>query len=133
MDARDIIKRPIITEKSTDLMAQNKYTFEVDMRATKPQIKAAVEEIFGVKVEKVNTARVRGRLRRMGRHEGYTSDWKKAVVTLQPAHVIEAFGGLYGVRARWRLSKLGRPLRAAATRRAPTVRSLPKRSRRYLQ
>lgn len=93
MDARDIIKRPIITEKSTDLMAQNKYTFEVDMRATKPQIKAAVEEIFGVKVEKVNTARVRGKLRRMGRHEGYTSDWKKAVVTLQPGHSIEVFGG----------------------------------------
>ncbi|HOB40594.1 MAG: 50S ribosomal protein L23 [Limnochordia bacterium] len=93
MDARDIIKRPIITEKSTDLMAQNKYTFEVDMRATKPQIKAAVEEIFGVKVEKVNTARVRGKLRRMGRHEGYTSDWKKAVVTLKPGHSIEVFGG----------------------------------------
>ena len=93
MDARDIIKRPIITEKSTDLMAQNKYTFEVDMRATKPQIKAAVEEIFGVKVEKVNTARVKGKLRRMGRHEGYTSDWKKAVVTLKPGHSIEVFGG----------------------------------------
>ena len=93
MDARDIIKRPIITEKSTDLMAQNKYTFEVDMRATKPQIKAAVEEIFGVKVEKVNTARVRGKLRRMGRHEGYTSDWKKDVVTLKPGHSIEVFGG----------------------------------------
>jgi len=93
MDARDIIKRPIITEKSTDLMAQNKYTFEVDMRATKPQIKAAVEEIFSVKVEKVNTARVRGKLRRMGRHEGYTSDWKKAVVTLKPGHSIEVFGG----------------------------------------
>ncbi|HAN95862.1 MAG TPA: 50S ribosomal protein L23 [Firmicutes bacterium] len=93
MDARDIIKRPIITEKSTDLMAQNKYTFEVDMRATKPQIKAAVEEIFGVKVEKVNTARIRGKLRRMGRHEGYTSDWKKAVVTLKPGHSIEVFGG----------------------------------------
>ena len=93
MDARDIIKRPIITEKSTDLMAENKYTFEVDMRATKPQIKAAVEEIFGVKVEKVNTTRVRGKLRRMGRHEGYTSDWKKAVVTLKPGHSIEVFGG----------------------------------------
>ena len=72
MDARDIIKRPVITEKSTDLMAQNKYTFEVDIRATKPQIKAAVEEIFKVKVEKVNTSRVSGKLRRMVRHEGYT-------------------------------------------------------------
>lgn len=93
MDARDIIIRPIITEKSTDLMAENKYTFEVDMRATKLQIKAAVEEIFNVKVDKVNTSRVTGKLRRMGRHEGYTSDWKKAVVTLKPGHSIEVFGG----------------------------------------
>ncbi|HHT42978.1 MAG TPA: 50S ribosomal protein L23 [Firmicutes bacterium] len=93
MDARDIIKRPIVTEKSTDLMAESKYTFEVDIRATKLQIKAAVEEIFGVKVQKVNTSRVKGKLRRMGRHEGYTSDWKKAVVTLQPGHSIEVFGG----------------------------------------
>ncbi|MGI6672968.1 MAG: 50S ribosomal protein L23 [Limnochordia bacterium] len=93
MDARDIIKRPVITEKSTDLMAQNKYTFEVDIRATKPQIKAAVEEIFKVKVEKVNTSRVSGKLRRMGRHEGYTSDWKKAVVTLKPGYSIEVLGG----------------------------------------
>ena len=93
MDARDIIKRPIITEKSTDLMADNKYTFEVDLRATKLQVKAAVEEIFDVKVQKVNTSRVKGKLRRMGRHEGYTSEWKKAVVTLEPGHTIEAFGG----------------------------------------
>ena len=93
MDARDIIKRPIVTEKSTDLMAESKYTFEVDIRATKLQIKAAVEEIFGVKVQKVNTSRVKGKLRGMGRHEGYTSDWKKAVVTLQPGHSIEVFGG----------------------------------------
>lgn len=93
MDARDIIKRPIVTEKSTDLLADNKYTFEVDMRASKIQVKAAVEEIFKVKVEKVNTSRVKGKLRRMGRHEGYTSDWKKAVVTLAPGHSIEVFGG----------------------------------------
>ena len=93
MDARDIIKRPIITEKSTDLIAENKYTFEVDLRATKLQVKAAVEEIFDVKVQKVNTSRVKGKLRRMGRHEGYTSEWKKAVVTLQPGHSIEVFGG----------------------------------------
>jgi large subunit ribosomal protein L23 len=93
MDARDIIKRPIITEKSTDLMAENKYTFEVDLRATKTQVKTAVEEIFNVKVQKVNTSRVKGKLRRMGRHEGYTSDWKKAVVTLEPGHSIEVFGG----------------------------------------
>ncbi len=93
MHARDIIKRPVVTEKSTDLMADNKYTFEVDLRATKPMIKAAVEQIFDVKVESVNTSRVRGKLRRMGRHEGYTSQWKKAVVTLKPGHSIEVFGG----------------------------------------
>lgn len=93
MDARDIIKRPIVTEKSTDLMADNKYTFEVDLRANKIQIKSAIEEIFDVKVSRVNTSRVRGKLRRMGRHEGYTSTRKKAVVTLEPGHSIEVFGG----------------------------------------
>jgi len=93
VEARDILIRPIVTEKSTDLMAENKYTFEVDLRANKTQIKAAVEEIFNVEVEKVNTSRVRGKLRRMGRHEGYTSDWKKAVVTLKPGHSIEVFAG----------------------------------------
>ncbi|HHT69147.1 MAG TPA: 50S ribosomal protein L23 [Firmicutes bacterium] len=93
MEARDILKRPIITEKSTDLMAENKYTFEVDLRANKMQVKAAVEEIFNVEVLQVNTSRVKGKLRRMGRHEGYTSDWKKAVVTLKPGHSIEVFGG----------------------------------------
>lgn len=93
MDARDIIKRPIVTEKSTDLMAENKYTFEVDLRATKTQVKFAVEEVFKVKVKQVNTARVKGKLRRQGRHAGYTSEWKKAVVTLQPGHSIEVFGG----------------------------------------
>ncbi len=93
MEARDILKRPIITEKSTDLMAENKYTFEVDLRANKMQVKAAVEEIFNVEVQQVNTQRVKGKLRRMGRHEGYTSDWKKAVVTLKPGHSIEVFGG----------------------------------------
>ncbi|HBG02566.1 MAG TPA: 50S ribosomal protein L23 [Firmicutes bacterium] len=93
MEARDIIKRPIVTEKSTDLMSENKYTFEVDLRATKMQVKDAVEAIFDVKVQRVNTSRVKGKLRRMGRHEGYTSEWKKAVVTLQPGHSIEVFGG----------------------------------------
>ncbi len=93
MEARDILKRPIVTEKSTDLMAENKYTFEVDLRANKMQVKAAVEEIFNVEVQQVNTQRVKGKLRRMGRHEGYTSDWKKAVVTLKPGHSIEVFGG----------------------------------------
>ena len=74
-------------------MSENKYTFEVDLRATKMQVKDAVEAIFDVKVQRVNTSRVKGKLRRMGRHEGYTSEWKKAVVTLQPGHSIEVFGG----------------------------------------
>jgi len=95
MDPRDIIIRPIITEKSTDLMAsQNKYTFQVDLRANKTQIKQAVEELFKVKVRKVNTSRVRGKMRRMGMTQGRTPEWKKAVVTLEPGHTIEVFEGL---------------------------------------
>lgn len=95
MEARDIIIRPVISEKSTDLMSsQNKYTFRVDLRANKTQVKSAVEEIFKVKVRKVNTSRVRGKLRRMGRNEGKRPDWKKAVVTLEQGHVIEVFEGL---------------------------------------
>ena len=67
MDARDIIKRPVITERSTDLMAEKKYTFEVDVRANKTQVKDAVEEIFGVKVEKVNIMNYKGKFKRMGK------------------------------------------------------------------
>ena len=94
MDARQIIIRPIVTEKSTDLMAdETKYTFEVDMRANKTQIKNAIEEIFKVNVLKVNTSRVRGKIRRMGRYEGRTSEWKKAVVTLEQGQRIEVFEG----------------------------------------
>ena len=77
MDAQDIIIRPIITEKSMNGAAMKKYTFEVAKNAEKIQIKKAVEELFGVKVEKVNTLNVRGRLRRQGRHQGYTRSWKK--------------------------------------------------------
>ena len=93
MELHDIILRPIITEASMLVMDDKKYTFEVDLRANKLEIKAAVEEIFNVKVQKVNTSRVKGKLRRMGRHEGYTSEWKKAVVTLKPGHSIEVFAG----------------------------------------
>jgi len=95
MDARDIVIKPIVTEKSTDLMAsENKYTFQVDLRANKTEIKEAVEELFKVKVRKVNTLRVRGKIRRMGRFEGKRPDWKKAIVTLEPGHTIEVFEGL---------------------------------------
>ncbi|MDN4076184.1 MULTISPECIES: 50S ribosomal protein L23 [Fictibacillus] len=84
MDARDIIKRPVITERSTEIMADGKYTFEVDTRATKTQIKTALEEIFGIKVASVNTANYKGKFKRVGRHTGYTSKRKKAIITLTP-------------------------------------------------
>lgn len=82
MDARDIIKRPIITERSSDLMADKKYTFDVDVRANKTQVKDAVEEIFGVKVEKVNIMNYKGKFKRMGRFGGYTNKRRKAIVKL---------------------------------------------------
>ncbi|KYD11011.1 50S ribosomal protein L23 [Heyndrickxia sporothermodurans] len=82
MDVRDIIKRPVITERSTDVMADKKYTFEVDVRANKTQVKDAVEEIFGVKVAKVNVMNYKGKFKRMGRHAGYTNKRRKAIVTL---------------------------------------------------
>ena len=83
MTARDIIIMPIITEKSmAGVASEKKYTFKVDKRATKIQIAKAVEEIFGVKVAKVNTVSVRGHMRRQGRYEGYTPSWKKAYVSL---------------------------------------------------
>lgn len=81
-DLKDIIKRPVITEHSADLMADRKYTFEVDPKANKTQIKAAIEEAFGVKVEKVNTMNVKGKFKRMGRYGGYRPDRKKAIVKL---------------------------------------------------
>lgn len=81
-NARDIIRRPVITERSTDLMSAKKYTFEVDVRANKTQIKDAVEEIFSVKVSNVNTMNYKGKFKRFGRHSGYTPRRKKAIVTL---------------------------------------------------
>ncbi|WP_197414506.1 50S ribosomal protein L23 [Bacillus sp. FJAT-29937] len=82
MDARDIIKRPVITEASSDIMADKKYTFEVDVRANKTQVKDAVETIFGVKVEKVNVMNYKGKFKRMGRFGGYTNKRRKAIVKL---------------------------------------------------
>lgn len=96
MTARDIILKPIITEKSmAGVATQKKYTFKVANNANKIQIAKAVEEIFGVKVSKVNTVSVRGRLRRQGRFEGYTPSWKKAYVTLkEDSKTIEFFEGM---------------------------------------
>lgn len=82
MDARDIIKRPVITERSSDLMADRKYTFDVDVKANKTQVKHAVESIFGVDVEKVNIMNYKGKYKRMGRFGGYTNKRRKAIVTL---------------------------------------------------
>ena len=96
MTARDIIIMPVITEKSmAGVASEKKYTFKVDKRATKIQIAKAVEEIFGVKVAKVNTVSVRGHMRRQGRNEGYTASWKKAYVSLTPdSKTIEFFEGM---------------------------------------
>ncbi len=81
-DVRDIIKRPIITEHSADLMVDKKYTFEVNPKANKTEIKQSIESIFGVKVVKVNTLNLKGKFKRMGRHGGFRPDRKKAVVQL---------------------------------------------------
>lgn len=79
---RDIIKRPIITEKTSELMAGKKYVFEVDLRSNKTEIKSAIETIFGVKVRNVNTIRMPAKPKRYGRYSGHTSIWKKAIITL---------------------------------------------------
>ncbi|WP_395392127.1 50S ribosomal protein L23 [Fructilactobacillus sanfranciscensis] len=82
MEARDIILRPVITEASTDRMDDKKYTFDVDLRANKNQVKNAVEEVFGVKVAKVNIMNVKGKEKRQGRYVGFTKKRRKAIVTL---------------------------------------------------
>ena len=93
--AQDIIIAPVITEKSMSGIADKKYTFKVAKDANKIEIAKAVEEIFKVKVAKVNTMSVRGQARRMGRYEGYTASWKKAIVTLkEDSKTIEFFDGM---------------------------------------
>jgi large subunit ribosomal protein L23 len=93
--AQDIIIRPIITEKSMTGIADKKYTFRVAIDANKIEIAKAVEELFGVKVAKVNTVHIKGREKRMGRYSGYTASWKKAIVTLKPeSKNIEFFDGM---------------------------------------
>lgn len=93
--AQDIILRPVITEESMMGTAEKKYSFKVAKDATKPEIKEAVEKLFGVKVAKVNTMNCKGHLRRYGRIEGYTESWKKAVVTLtEDSKTIEFFDGM---------------------------------------
>lgn len=89
MTPQDIIKRPIVTEQSMNLSADNKYTFEVDLRANKIEIRNAVQTIFKVKVVKVTTSIQPGKIKRRGRVVGFTSDRKKAVVTLAEGHQIK--------------------------------------------
>ncbi len=93
--AHDIILSPVITEQSTDMMAERKYTFKVKLDANKIQIAKAIEEIFGVSVEKVTTIRMDGKLKRMGRNEGRRPAYKKAVVKLTAdSKTIEFFEGM---------------------------------------
>ena len=78
----EVIVRPVVTEKSNDWLQEGKYTFEVNKKATKVEIAKAVEKLFEVKVLKVNTMMVNGKKKRVGYHQGKTSDWKKAIVTI---------------------------------------------------
>lgn len=95
MNSYDIIRKPVITEKSMAAMSENKYTFIVHMNANKVQIKKAVEEVFGVKVEKVQTVRTMGKTKRVGVHVGKRADQKKAIVTLaKDSKGIEFFEGM---------------------------------------
>lgn len=92
--AREIIIKPVVTEKSVDLMQENKYCFKVAKDANKIEIKNSIEEIFKVTVVNVNTVNVHGKMKRMGRTQGMTASWKKAVVTLREGDSIEVFEGL---------------------------------------
>ncbi|MBR5868441.1 MAG: 50S ribosomal protein L23 [Clostridia bacterium] len=95
MNKYDIIKKPIITEKSTAGIMERRYTFEVAKEATKIDIKNACEEIFGIKVKSVNTINVKGKEKRMGVHTGFRPDWKKAIVTItEDSKTIEFFDSM---------------------------------------
>ncbi|HHU33412.1 MAG: 50S ribosomal protein L23 [Zhaonellaceae bacterium] len=91
---QDVLLRPVISEKSMGLMEENKYTFYVDTKANKIEIKNAVEKLFKVTVLSVNTITVKGKMKRLGRTQGLTPTRKKAIVTLKPGDKIEIFEGL---------------------------------------
>ena len=93
--AQDIIIKPVITEDAMDRLQKNVYTFKVAKNANKIEIAKAIEEIFDVKVAKVNTISVKGKEKRMGRFTGFRPDWKKAIVTLEGDKTIEFFDGMY--------------------------------------
>ena len=94
MHLYEVLRRPLLTEKNTALLAQNKYAFEVAGEATKHQIEQAVETAFKVKVTAVNVMTVHGKTRRVGRRQVSTPPWKKAVVSLKPGDKIEFFEGV---------------------------------------
>ena len=94
MQGFDILRRPLVTEKSTLLQEQGKYVFEVAPEATKLQIKSAVEEAFSVRVRHVNTMNLRGKRRRFGPTWSRKRDWKKAIVSLVPGDSITIFEGV---------------------------------------
>lgn len=94
LNTYEVLRRPIVTEKSTEQIASGKYTFEVASTANKIQIEQAVEQIFKVDVVDVNIIKVHGKMRRVGKHRGLTSPWKKAVVTLREGQRIELFEGV---------------------------------------
>lgn len=94
LKAYDIVRRPVITEKSTVLSAENKVVFEVSIDASKPEIKKAVEELFKVKVESVNTIRTQGKTKRFRGRLGKRSDRKKAIITLQEGQTIDMAVGV---------------------------------------
>ena len=93
MNPRTVIIKPVISEKSYALLAANKYTFRVHDKATKTQVRQAIEQIFGVRVQGVRTQNVKPKPKRRGFHSGYRRQWKKAVVTLHPEDSIELFEG----------------------------------------
>ncbi len=90
-DSHQIIRRPLITEKSTHFMEKQGYVFQVAPDANRIEIKHAIEDLFDVKVKKVNVLWQRGKMKRVGRNIGMTKRFKKAVVTLQPGHKIDVF------------------------------------------
>ena len=94
MQAYDLIISPVVTEKSTLGSEHNQVTFKVRIDATKPQIKAAVETLFKVKVDAVNTLRVKGKSKRFRGHMGRQSDWKKAIVTLKDGEMLDVTTGI---------------------------------------
>ena len=93
MNARDVLIRPVVSEKSYELLAANKYTFRVHPRAHKTQIRQAVEEVFSVRVQGVRTLGVKSKPKRRGYTSGRTREWKKAVVQLHPEDSIALFEG----------------------------------------